>query len=95
MSGTPGSCHPINIHFNGMQSSLQSETSNPTAALAMLLPPNGQIMDILNIPGLRDEAVRDYSAWHEANVRDDDLKAQFRQTCSVALANGLHLKSDP
>lgn len=75
MSGTPGSCHPINIHFNGMQSSPRSEMSNTTAASAMLLPPNDQVMDDLNIPGLRDEAVRTYSAWHEANVKNDNLKA--------------------
>jgi hypothetical protein len=92
MIGTPGSCHPINIHFNGMQSSPQSETSNTAAASAMLLAPNDQVIDDLNITGLRDEAVRDYSAWHEANVKDDNLKAQFRQICNVALANGLDLK---
>ena len=42
-------------------------------------------MDGLNIPGLRDVAVRGYSAWHEANVGDDNLKAQFRQACDAAL----------
>jgi hypothetical protein len=92
MAGTPGSCHPINIHFNGTQPGPQSEGSNPMAASAMLLPPNDQVMDALNILGLRDEAGRNYSVWHEANVGDDKLKAQFRQTCNVASANGLDLK---
>jgi hypothetical protein len=58
----------------------------------MLLLPNDQVIDDLDFTGLRNEAVRDYSAWHEANVQDDNLKAQFRQTCNVALANGLDLK---
>jgi len=58
----------------------------------MLLPSNSRVMDDLNIPGLRDEAVINYSAWHEANVGDDNLKAQCRKTCNVALANDLDLK---
>ena len=41
MAGTPGSCHPINIHFHGLQPSPLSETSEPTAASANLLPPTG------------------------------------------------------
>jgi hypothetical protein len=37
-------------------------------------------------------AVKQYTAWHEAKVEDDALKAQFRQARDVALANGLDLK---
>ena len=37
-------------------------------------------------------AVREYSLWHEANVSDDGLKAQYRQACEVALAYGLDLE---
>ncbi|OQE68824.1 hypothetical protein PENNAL_c0145G00226 [Penicillium nalgiovense] len=92
MVGTPGSCQPININFNGMQSSPQRDTSNPTTASAMVLPPNDQVMEDLNLTGLRDEAVKDYGAWHESNVGDENLKAQFRQACNVALANGLDLR---
>jgi hypothetical protein len=92
MVGTLGSNQPININFNGMQSSSQREASSPTAALAMVLPSNDQVMEDLNIPGLRDEAVRDYAAWHESNVGDENLKAQFRHACNVALANGLDLR---
>jgi hypothetical protein len=50
--------------------------------------PKAQVNDAFNIPGLRDVAVRDYSAWHEANVADDRLKAQFRQARNIALTNG-------
>jgi hypothetical protein len=91
MVGSPGSC-PINISFNGMQPCLQSQAPTLAASSAILPPPNGQVMDDLNVPGLRDVAVREYSAWHEANVSDDNLKAQFRQACDVALANGLDLQ---
>ena len=92
MVGVPGSSQPIHINFNGMQYTPQREATNPTAASAMLLPPNEQVMEDLNIPGLRDEAVRDYAAWHESNVGDENLKAQFREACNVALASGLDLK---
>ncbi|CAG8947723.1 unnamed protein product [Penicillium salamii] len=57
----------------------------------MVLPPNDQVMEDLNLTALRDEAVKDYGAWHESNVDDENLKAQFRQACNVALANGLDL----
>ncbi|CAG8293240.1 unnamed protein product [Penicillium salamii] len=69
--GTPGSCQPININFNGIQSSPQQDTSNPTTASAIVLPSNDQ---------------------HESNVGDENLKAQFRQACNVALANSLNLR---
>lgn len=92
MVGILGSCQPININFNGMQSSPQQDTSNPTTASAMVLAPNDQVMEDLNLTGLRDEAVKDYGAWHESNVGDENLKAQFRQACNVALANGLDLR---
>ncbi|KAI3110501.1 hypothetical protein CBS147330_9931 [Penicillium roqueforti] len=92
MVGTPGSCQPININFNRMQSSLQQDTSNPITASAIVLPPNDQVIEDLNLTGLRDEAVKDYGAWHESNVGDKNLKAQFRQAYNVALANGLDLR---
>jgi hypothetical protein len=41
----------------------------------MVPPPNGQDFDKLDIPGLRDEAVKNYSAWLEANIGNDSLKA--------------------
>ncbi|CAG8292976.1 unnamed protein product [Penicillium salamii] len=58
MVGTPGSCQPININFNGMQSSPQQDTSDPTIASAVVLPPNDQVMEDLDLTGLRDEAFR-------------------------------------
>jgi hypothetical protein len=58
----------------------------------MVLPPNDQVMEGLNLTGLRDEAVKDYGAWHESIVGDENLKAQFRQACNVALANSLDLR---
>ncbi|KAJ5365325.1 hypothetical protein N7517_008211 [Penicillium concentricum] len=91
LSSIPGS-YPINIHFNGVQPSSQLETPGSSASPAMPSSPKAQVNDDFNIPGLRDVAVREYSAWHEANVADDHLKAQFRQACDIALANGFDLQ---
>lgn len=75
MTDTPGSCPPINFNYNGVQPSPQPEALNSIATPAMLPSPNGLPSDDFDIPGLRDEAVREYTAWHEANVGDDNLKA--------------------
>ncbi|CAI7637411.1 unnamed protein product [Penicillium pancosmium] len=92
MTGTPGSYPPINLNFNGVQPSPLAEEPNSIATPAMLPSPNSLSSDDFNIPGLRDEAVREYTAWHEANVGDDNLKAQFREARDIALANGLDLQ---
>jgi hypothetical protein len=87
-----GNCPPININFMGGQHHLQSPATNSIATLATSPPQNGQTVDPLIIDGPRDLAVREYSAWQETNVVDDNLKAQFRQACDVTLASGLDLK---
>jgi len=58
----------------------------------MLPLAQAQVQDGLKILGLQDVAVKQYTVWHEANVEDDALKAQFRQAHDVAWANGLDLK---
>jgi hypothetical protein len=46
----------------------------------------------LNIPGLRDVAVRKYSKWQQSNVNDNELKLEFQKAYSVTLADGLDLE---
>jgi hypothetical protein len=70
-----------------MPPSSQTQVPSPAA-----IPAQAQVQNNLNIPGLRNVAVKQYTAWHEANVEDDALKAQFRQARDVALANRLDLK---
>jgi hypothetical protein len=77
MSSIPGSC-PINIHFNGVRPSSQLETPEPPATPGMLSSPMAQVNDDFSIPGLRDVAVRKYSAWHEANVADGSVSSSMR-----------------
>lgn len=56
------------------------------------MPPNDQVMEDLNLTGLRDEAIKDYGIQHESNVGDEKLKAQFQQASNAALTNGLDLR---
>jgi hypothetical protein len=46
----------------------------------------------LNIPGLRDAAVKEYGEWLASRVGDDILKASFRQACDVTLSDGFDLE---
>ncbi|CAG7985292.1 unnamed protein product [Penicillium salamii] len=87
-----GNYPPININFMGGQPHLQSPAAYSTAASDTSPAQNGQTLDQLIIDGPRDVAVREYSAWQETNVVDDNLKAQFRQACDATLANGLDLE---
>ena len=87
-----GNCPPININFMGGQPHLESPAAYSIAASDTSPAQNGQIVDQLIIDGARDVAVREYSAWQETNVVDDNLKAQFRQACDATLANGLDLE---
>ncbi|KAJ0278020.1 hypothetical protein CBS470a_009990 [Colletotrichum nupharicola] len=48
--------------------------------------------DILDIPGLRDDAMKLYTEWHCSKVRDEGLKLDFRRACDVALEDGLDLE---
>jgi hypothetical protein len=45
----------------------------------------------LKIPGLRDEAVKEYREWLASGVGDSNLKAAFRQAYDVTLSNGFDL----
>jgi hypothetical protein len=49
-------------------------------------------VDRLNISGLRDVAVAEYTNWQQSQVRDPKLKNEFQKACDVALAYGLDLE---
>ncbi|OQD75376.1 hypothetical protein PENDEC_c007G06829 [Penicillium decumbens] len=92
IGGSWGSSLSMNININGMPPSSQTLVSSSTAIPEMLPLAQAQVQDGLKILGLQDVAVKQYTVWHEANVEDDALKAQFRQAHDVAWANGLDLK---
>lgn len=81
---------PINI-TNVLPHSHQSpmtSSSEPTPAAEVR--PFGDTC--LDIPGLRDHAIKEYSEWQQSNVGDEALKAEFAEACEVALQDGLDLE---
>ncbi|KAF4474514.1 hypothetical protein CGGC5_v016941 [Colletotrichum fructicola Nara gc5] len=62
--------------------------SEPAALLSAATPaanPFGCHRDILDVPGLRDDAMKLYTEWQCSKVRDEGLKLDFRRACDVAL----------
>ncbi|KAI2737610.1 hypothetical protein DTO013F2_9754 [Penicillium roqueforti] len=81
---------PINItNVLPAQSSNLSALSTPTPMVAMC--PGKTAPDFLEIPGLRDLAVTEYSDWQQSQVSDEKLKAEFRKARDTALEDGLDL----
>lgn len=79
---------PININVLPSQSSATGLEDISAAQAA----PDSKGLSPLDIPGPRDEAVKEYSEWQVSNVTDYTLKAAFRQACDVMLENGLDLE---
>ncbi|CAG8946997.1 unnamed protein product [Penicillium salamii] len=77
---------PININVSSSQSVPHGlNISAPKAA------DNSQTLSPLEIPDLRDIAVKEYSEWQVSNVENDSLKSAFRKMCDVMLENSLDL----
>lgn len=49
-------------------------------------------MKELEIPGLRDVAVKEYSGWQQLQVYDKFLKVEFEKACDVVLTEDLDLE---
>lgn len=71
------------------QSSPPSASTTPTPMPTMC--PKQHLADILEIPGLRDLAVAEYSKWQQSQVNDEKLKAEFRKAHDATLKDGLDL----
>jgi hypothetical protein len=46
----------------------------------------------LNIPGYRDEAVREYCTWQKSQVKDPELKVHCQKACDAIIADGMTLE---
>lgn len=82
-----GALYPA-ININVLPS--QSSTSIAAQVSADFQPI--QFPGPLEIPGPRDEAVKEYGEWQVSNVTDDTLKAAFREICDMMIDNGLDLE---
>lgn len=86
ITGARSAYPPININVSSSQSAPHRlDVSAPRAA------DNSQTLSPLEIPGLRDVAVKEYSEWQVSNVKNDSLKSAFREVCDMMLENGLDL----
>lgn len=82
-------CPPINITVQPNQPSLLGVTGANDSASIPLRPP---APDSIEIPGLHDVAVEEYSTWQQSRVSREILKADIRKARDLALANGLDLQ---
>jgi hypothetical protein len=86
----PGSaCPPINITVLPNQPSLPSVTGANDSACIPSRPP---APDAIEIPGLHNVAVEEYSTWQQSRVSREILKADIRKARDLALANRLDLQ---
>lgn len=82
-------CPPININVLPNQGSQAVVADgNSSASLPSRIPPP----DPIEIPGLHDVAVVEYSDWQQSRVSSEALKDDIRKARDLALANGLDLK---
>ncbi|OGE46897.1 hypothetical protein PENARI_c092G02062 [Penicillium arizonense] len=83
--GDAGPYQPININVHPSHPTSLAPTTpaDATAELRAISP--------LNIPGLKDVAVKEYGEWLASNVSDNTLKDEFRQACDITLSDGFEL----
>jgi len=62
--------------------------SSPAGTPAPDMPP----INRLDIPGTRDEAVEEYCAWQQMQVKKQDLKAEYQKACDFIIEDGLDLE---
>jgi hypothetical protein len=90
---TPGnmsSIHIINVLPGRTEQSWQPFSQNSSPAPTE--PCSTVIVEELEIPGLRDVAVKEYNGWQQLQVYDESLKVEFEKACDVVLAEGLDLE---
>jgi hypothetical protein len=56
------------------------------------MPSRHSATDRLNIPGFRDDAVKEYCAWQQSQVKEPALKAEYQTACGVILEEDINLE---
>ncbi|CAG8428374.1 unnamed protein product [Penicillium salamii] len=84
------SCPPITI-----TNVLPAQAPQTAESPALPSPENGTAsfvhMPELHVSGFLDVAVREYSTWQQSRLGDEELKAEVKRACDVALDDGLDL----
>jgi hypothetical protein len=60
-----------------------SDLSSLAGTPAPDMPSQYTPIDRLNIPGFRDDAVKEYCAWQQSQVKDLALKREYQTACDV------------
>jgi hypothetical protein len=89
---SPPSVPPININVLPGPAQQISLPASQNRAETSAQPPHATADVPLNIPGLRDVALRRYTEWHRSQVEDPMLKEEFRKAYNAAMAEGLSLQ---
>jgi hypothetical protein len=94
-SGTSAAISPA-IHITNVMpppSGLVSHLASVTGSPVPNMPSRQHIAnDRLNIPGFRDDAVKEYCAWQQSQVKEPALKAEYNTACGVILEEGMDLE---
>ncbi|CZR54769.1 uncharacterized protein PAC_04653 [Phialocephala subalpina] len=92
-SGTSAAAPPA-IHITNVLPPPSGPTSYRAFSAGTPAPdiPSHTPVDRLNIPGFRDDAVKEYCAWQQSQVKEPALKAGFQTACGVILKRGFDLE---
>ncbi|KAF4766946.1 hypothetical protein HAV15_009615 [Penicillium sp. str.  len=85
-------CPPINITVLPNQELQPAVTGVTGPNYSPSTPSMAPTSDPIDIPGLHDVAVEEYSNWQQSRVSRDILKDDIRKARDLALANGLDLQ---
>jgi hypothetical protein len=69
-----------------------SDLSSVAGTPAPDMPSQYTPIDRLNIPGFRDDAVKEYCAWQQSQVKDPALKREYQTACDVILGECMDLE---
>jgi hypothetical protein len=66
--------------------------SSPSGTPALDMPLKYTPIDCLNIPGYWDDAVKEYCAWQQSQVKEPELKVEYKTACDVILGENIDLE---
>jgi hypothetical protein len=81
------------IHINVLPApSCQTSCLLSCLAEAPDMPSKYTPIDRLNIPGFRGDAVKEYCAWQQSQVKEPELKVEYETACDVILGENMDLE---
>lgn len=82
-----GTLPPINIHMLPAQA-YQPQAGTPVPDV----PSTSTVINRLDIPDHRDEAVEDYCTWQQSKVKKPTLKVEYKKACDIIIEDGMDLE---